>query len=122
MGFYASRPTLKRKCRELVDLLLLAEQVALLPENEGQAERAARAIEDAWWHAAASNHHDFVTGTAADSVVRTEQEPWLDRGMAEAKAAIEAWRHPGAARRGAHHSDADHLFAGALLAPAWGSR
>ncbi len=95
MGFYASRPTLKRKCRELVDLLLLAEQVSLLPENEGQAERVARAIEDAWWHAAASNHHDFITGTAADSVVRTEQEPWLDRGMAQARAAIEGLAAPG---------------------------
>ena len=94
-GILPSRPTLKRKCRELVDLLLLAEQLALLPENEGQGEPTARAIEEAWWYAAASNHHDFVTGTAADRVVRTEQEPWLDRRIAEAKAAI---RRPGATR------------------------
>ncbi len=66
MGFYTSRPTLKKKCHELVDLLLLAEQLALLPENEGQGERTAKAIEEAWWHAAASNHHDFITGTATD--------------------------------------------------------
>ena len=93
-GFYATRPTLKRKCRDLVDLLLLAEQVSLLPQNEGQAQRVARAIEDAWWHAAASNHHDFITGTAADSVVRTEQEPWLDKGIAEARAAMEGLAPP----------------------------
>lgn len=89
MGFYASRPTLKRKCHELVDLLLLAGQLAVLPENEGQVEQTTKDIEEAWWHAAASNHHDFVTGTATDHVVRTEQEPWLDKGIAEANAAIE---------------------------------
>jgi hypothetical protein len=88
-GFYASRPTLKKKCRDLVDLLLLAEQLAMLPENEGQREQTTQAIEEAWWHAAASNHHDFITGTAADRVVRTEQEPWLDKGIVEADAAIE---------------------------------
>ncbi len=93
-GFYATRPTLKRKCRDLVDLLLLAEQFSLLPQNEGQARRVARAIEDAWWHAAASNHHDFITGTAADGVVRTEQEPWLDKGIAEARAAMEGLAPP----------------------------
>jgi hypothetical protein len=89
MGFYASRPTLKRKCHELVDRLLLAERLALLPENQGQGPQRIKALEEAWWHAAASNHHDFITGTAPDRVVRTEQEPWLDRGIAEANAAIE---------------------------------
>ncbi len=87
-GFYASRPALKRKCWELVDGLLLAERCSLLPENRGQARRVAEAIADGWWWAAASNHHDFITGTAADAVVRGEQEPWLDRGIAAASAAV----------------------------------
>jgi hypothetical protein len=89
-GFYASRPTLKKKCRELVDQLLLAERLAILPENEQQEQQRTKAIEDAWWSAAASNHHDFITGTAPDRVVRAEQEPWLDRGIMEANAAIES--------------------------------
>lgn len=88
MGFYASRPSLKRKCRELADSLQAAEHLSLLPENEGQAGRVSGAIAEGWWRAAASNHHDFITGTAADSVVRTEQEPWLDLGIAEAGAAM----------------------------------
>ncbi len=88
-GFYASRPTLKRKCRDLLDALLRAEMLSLLPDNRGQAGRVASAIEEGWWHAAASNHHDFITGTAADPVVRSEQEPWLDRGLADAAAAVE---------------------------------
>ena len=89
-GFYASRPTLKKKCRELVDLLLLTEQLAVLPENGGQRQQTTKAIEEGWWYAAASNHHDFVTGTAPDRVVRVEQEPWLDRRIVEANAAIES--------------------------------
>ncbi len=87
-GFYASRPTLKRKCRDLVDALLWAEAASLLPGNREQADRVARAIEEGWWHAAVANHHDFVTGTSADAVVRGEQEPWLDRGIAQARAAV----------------------------------
>ncbi|MFA5367736.1 MAG: hypothetical protein WC333_07660, partial [Dehalococcoidia bacterium] len=35
MGFYSSRPTLKRRCHEAADLLCLAEGAALLPRNAG---------------------------------------------------------------------------------------
>lgn len=93
-GFYASRPSLKRKCRELIGGLQLAEHLSLLPENEGRAGPVAEALAEGWWHAAASNHHDFITGTASDAVVRGEQEPWLDRGMAEARAAREGLASP----------------------------
>jgi hypothetical protein len=88
MGFYTSRPTLKRRCHELVDLLLLAERLALLPENGGSEHSIAKDLEDAWWDAAVSNHHDFITGTSPDGVVNHEQLPWLERATATASAAI----------------------------------
>jgi hypothetical protein len=87
-GFYTSRPTLKKKGHDLVESLLLAERLALLPENEGAEKAVAKALEDAWWYAAVSNHHDFITGTSPDRVVEGEQEPWLDKAAADANAAI----------------------------------
>lgn len=87
-GFYTSRPTLKKKGHDLVESLLLAERLALLPENEGAGQAVARSLEDAWWYAAVSNHHDFITGTSPDRVVESEQEPWLDKAAADASAAI----------------------------------
>ncbi len=87
-GFYTSRPTLKKKGHDLVESLLLAERLALLPENEGDGQAVAKALEDAWWYAAVSNHHDFITGTTPDRVVESEQVPWLDKAAAEASAAI----------------------------------
>jgi hypothetical protein len=87
-GFYTSRPTLKKKGHDLVERLLLAERLAMLPENEGDGQAVAKSLEDAWWYAAVSNHHDFITGTSPDRVVEGEQEPWLDKAAAEASAAI----------------------------------
>ena len=34
---------------------------------------AVRPLADAWWTAATSNHHDFITGTSPDPVVEGEQ-------------------------------------------------
>jgi len=87
-GFYTSRPTLKKKGHDLVESLLLAERLALLPENEGGGQAVAKSLEDAWWYAAVSNHHDFITGTSPDRVVEGEQEPWLDKATTDANAAI----------------------------------
>lgn len=78
-GFYTSRPTLKKKCRELVDDLLLAEQLSFLPENHGVEQTISRELEDAWWGAAVSNHHDFITGTSPDKIVEEEQISWLEQ-------------------------------------------
>jgi len=86
-GFYTSRPTLKKRCHELVDLLLLAERLALLPENADAERGIAKDLEDAWWDAVVSNHHDFITGTSPDRVVHCEQQPWLERAAATASAA-----------------------------------
>jgi hypothetical protein len=87
-GFYTSRPTLKERCHELVDLLLLAEQLALLPENVGAEKIIASELESAWWDAVVANHHDFITGTSPDRVVESEQLPWLERATATAQATV----------------------------------
>jgi len=87
-GFYTSRPTLKKQCHELVDLLLLAEQVALLPKNEGISQVITKDLEDAWWVAVVSNHHDFITGTSSERVVNEEQRPWLEQAAATTTAAV----------------------------------
>ena len=77
-GFYTARPTIKKKCRELVDDLLIAEKLSFLPENNGTEHTISRELKDAWWSAAVSNHHDFITGTSPDRIVEEEQIPWLD--------------------------------------------
>jgi hypothetical protein len=87
-GFYTSRPTLKKRCHELVDLLLLAERLALLLENDGAEQTIAKELEDAWWDAVVSNHHDFITGTSPDRVVRLEQRPWVERAIATASKTV----------------------------------
>lgn len=80
-GFYSSRPELKRSHRLLVDELVGAEAAAVADGVPG-ATRVVGDLADAWWTAAVGNHHDFVTGTSPDRVVRGEQEPWLDSAHA----------------------------------------
>jgi len=88
MGFYTSRPLLKKRCHQLVDSLQLAEHLSLLPNN-GNAEQAiSEELKDAWWIAAVSNHHDFISGTSRDQVVNQEQIPWLEQASAMAGAVI----------------------------------
>lgn len=88
-GFYTSRPALKKRCRALVERLLLAEALALLPEHQDGASPLRQELKDAWWDAVTTNHHDFITGTSPDAVVESEQLPWLDRAMETADRAIQ---------------------------------
>lgn len=88
MGFYSSRPTLKKRCHDATDLLCLAEGAALLPRNAGAVDTIESDLHASWWHTAASNHHDFITGTSPDHTVEAEQLPWLDDVASVAKAAI----------------------------------
>jgi len=88
MGFYSSRSTLKRRCHEAADLLCLAEGAALLAKDRNAEKAIGDELESSWWHTAASNHHDFITGTSPDSTVEGEQVPWLDDVAGTAKAAI----------------------------------
>jgi hypothetical protein len=85
-GFYTARPALKELCYDLIDQLLLAERLALLPENADAGRNIARELEDAWWTAVVANHHDFITGTSPDPVVEEEQRPWLEHARATAAA------------------------------------
>ena len=78
-GFYTSRPVLKKQCHELVEDLLLAERLSFLPENHGAKQTISKELESAWWSAAVSDHHDFITGTSPDKVVEEEQLPWLEQ-------------------------------------------
>lgn len=80
-GFYASRQELKRSHRLLVDRLVAAEAGAVA-DGGPRAARIAGELADAWWTAAVGNHHDFVTGTSPDRVVRAEQVPWLESAHA----------------------------------------
>ncbi len=84
-GFYSARPRLKQRCRQLVDDLLLAEKLSVLLATHGIDRPAAGELDDAWWRAAVSNHHDFITGTSPDRVVAEEQIPWLDQASAAVK-------------------------------------
>ncbi|MCK5793352.1 MAG: hypothetical protein KAH12_01500, partial [Anaerolineales bacterium] len=84
-GFYTARPTLKKRCRDLVSDLLLAEKLSFLPENGGAENSISAELEDSWWQAAVSNHHDFITGTSPDKVVEEEQIPWLDEAADSVK-------------------------------------
>ncbi len=80
-GFYSSRPSLKRACRDLSSALQQAETLALLSANAVARGAALRELSGPWWKAVSSNHHDFVTGTATDHVVDEEQTPWMQSGL-----------------------------------------
>jgi hypothetical protein len=87
-GFYTSRPALKKRCHALVDELLLAEELSYLPENAKVAQKLPEELEAAWWMAATTNHHDFVTGTSPDRIVDVEQVPWLEGALGVSSATI----------------------------------
>jgi hypothetical protein len=88
-GFYTSRPALKKRCHDLVDSLLLAEQLSLMPENQKSGPEIMEQLADAWWVGVTANHHDFITGTSPDEVVEQEQIPWLENAAADTRAVIQ---------------------------------
>ncbi|HEX7599849.1 MAG TPA: hypothetical protein VF518_16645, partial [Polyangia bacterium] len=85
MGFYASRPELKRACNQVTRALLCAEKLAALrPAYDEQRGP----LESAWKRVVVSNHHDFITGTSPDATFREEQKPWLDEAASLAERAL----------------------------------
>jgi hypothetical protein len=86
MGFYASRPEIKRRCNRIAREADTAEK--LLTLAGAPAPEATRSLEEAWELLALSNHHDFITGTSPDSTYLAEQRPWLDRAEAAAADAL----------------------------------
>lgn len=78
MGFYATRPDLKANARELGRRLLAADaHEATAAVTRTSSHGIPPSQRPAWWIAATSNHHDFVTGTAPDRVALKEQAAWL---------------------------------------------
>lgn len=88
-GFYTARPALKQRCHRLVDELILAEELSQLPQNAAAAHGLSEALEAAWWTAAITNHHDFITGTSPDRIVDEEQVPWLEGALETSSDKIE---------------------------------
>jgi hypothetical protein len=88
-GFYSTRPALTKRCHDLVDDLLLAEELSFLPENSQAAQELPQELESAWWTAAVANHHDFITGTSPDRVTYGEQVPWLENALATSSKIID---------------------------------
>jgi hypothetical protein len=76
MGFYASRPELKRRVREAARPLWAAEELATI-DADGGAKVAAE-LQPVFEKLALTDHHDFVTGTAKDEVASSEQLPLCD--------------------------------------------
>ena len=75
MGFYATRPNVKRTCNRLVRKLVLAEKLAF--HTNLSTSTPSKDLHSAWSLVAVSNHHDFITGTTPDRVYQDEQLPWL---------------------------------------------
>jgi hypothetical protein len=86
MGFYATRPNMKRLCSRVVRKLVLAEKLAF---GQGAERRLKPNFDEAWDLVAVSNHHDFITGTSPERVFMGEQLPWLRRAEALANTALE---------------------------------
>ena len=84
MGFYGSRAEVKRGARDAARPFFAAETFATALGVEGETFMQAAA--PSLSNLTRANHHDFVTGTAADAVVTSEQLPLI----ATAKSAGEA--------------------------------
>lgn len=90
MGFYYSRPKLKRGCRTLVSSLLMAEKLGFRAELEtGSSPEVEEKIAASWETAVVTNHHDFITGTSPDRVLQKEQMPWVREANRLASEVIE---------------------------------
>lgn len=98
MGFYATRPRVKRLCKELTHKLLLAERLLAAGERRGK-RRPDDELASAWDLIAISNHHDFITGTSPDPTYLGEQLPWLREATAHVGRALDALRPKSAQRQ-----------------------
>lgn len=120
MGFYATRPDIKAGARELGRRLVALDAhdatSVLLGESDDMIPTARR---PAWWIAATSNHHDFVTGTSPDRVAHKEQAAWLASAI-EATPWPEAAEEPPVTAQGEPlrvHREGDRV----VVAAPWGT-
>jgi hypothetical protein len=75
MGFFGTRPGLKRAVRDAARPFFVAETFATVLGDAGTGIVAAAAPE--LQLLTRTDHHDFVTGTSSDDVVNDEQMPLL---------------------------------------------
>jgi hypothetical protein len=75
MGFYGSRADVKRGVRDAARPFFVAEPFATVLGDAGKAIVAAASPE--LEKLTRTDHHDFVTGTSSDAVVKSEQLPLL---------------------------------------------
>jgi len=94
-GFYATRPLLKTMHLRATHALLAAETFSALADGaerrDADAWRArvqarTAAIHAGWAALVPGNHHDFITGTALDSVYEDEQLPRLAEALVTGEA------------------------------------
>ncbi|MEO7430297.1 MAG: hypothetical protein ABIY48_13045, partial [Acidimicrobiales bacterium] len=57
--------------------------IASIETTRGAKGDSDRGHRSAWWIAATSNHHDYITGTAPDRVALGEQTRWLHAALAD---------------------------------------
>lgn len=95
-GFYASRPALKIRHHAAARALLGAEVFGAIADTLKTADALAwapvaagrrAAIAQGWEALVPSSHHDYVTGTAVDSVYTEEQLPLLETAAIIARGA-----------------------------------
>ena len=82
-GFFASRPRVKRAARAAAETLAGVEPFLAI------AVPGSDVLGQAWESVALANHHDWITGTAADRVVEDEQLPHLEQALGIGE---DAWR------------------------------
>ncbi len=75
MGFFGTRPAVKRGVRDAARPFFVAEAFASALGEQGAELVASAAPQLA--RLTRTDHHDFVTGTSADDVVQDEQMPLL---------------------------------------------
>jgi hypothetical protein len=86
MGFYATRPGLKRRIREAARPFLAVEPFAAALGHDGAAVTAA--LRPDLERLLRANHHDFIPGTSTDAVVAGEQLPLLDAAEAAGQGSL----------------------------------
>jgi len=89
MGFYASRPLIKKEIKEVSYKLMAAEAASLIAERAG-TPYPADSLSHAWEKITFANHHDFCPGTSTEEVYRDEQIPWLSDSEAEADGLLDS--------------------------------
>jgi len=91
MGFYSSRPNLKKQCKNLSTNLVKAEKLTLMAEDYAKKKRAnffPKELANTWDALVLTNHHDFITGTSHDKVYKVEQQKSIRKTKRDVEAAL----------------------------------